>query len=330
MKETSITPNSLKAWVLAARPKTLTGAAVPVLIGTMLALADHQWQIGWLPCVLCFLFAFLMQIDANFVNDYFDWKRGNDDAATRLGPLRACSMGWVTPRAMQWALGVTTLVSCLVGLPLVIYGGWQMILVGLACVAFCYLYTLCLSYWGMGDLLVLVFFGLVPVALTYFLCVAPSPAGWSVELLARHFLHPVSLAAVPLHVWLMGLACGFAIDALLIINNYRDIENDRRDGKKTLVVRVGHRGGQLLYLIVGWVAIVLTIPYSLMLQTSHMAVVVVLLLVYLPFHYKAYFHMKTIDKGRELNRVLGETARNLLFFGLCVAAGLLIELAMSK
>lgn len=70
MKETSITPNSLKAWVLAARPKTLTGAAVPVLIGTMLALADHQWQIGWLPCVLCFLFAFLMQIDANFVNDY--------------------------------------------------------------------------------------------------------------------------------------------------------------------------------------------------------------------------------------------------------------------
>ena len=103
-------------------------------------------------------------------------------------------MGWVTPRAMQWALGVTTLVSCLVGLPLVIYGGWQMILVGLACVAFCYLYTLCLSYWGMGDLLVLVFFGLVPVALTYFLCVAPSPAGWSVELLARHFLHPVSLA----------------------------------------------------------------------------------------------------------------------------------------
>ena len=109
-----------------------------------------------------------MQIDANFVNDYFDFVRGNDDE-TRLGPRRACAQGWVTMRAMKSALVITTALACVAGLPLVLYGGMEMIFVGIVCVLFCFLYTTRLSYIGMGDILVIVFFGLVPVTMTYYL-----------------------------------------------------------------------------------------------------------------------------------------------------------------
>ena len=160
--------NSVVAWFLAARPKTLTGAAVPVMIGTSMAMADNAGCIDVVPAVLCFLFAFIMQIDANFVNDYFDCLKGNDDE-TRLGPKRACAQGWISVCAMRKGIVFTTVLACIAGLPLVFYGGWTMIGVGALCVLFCFLYTTSLSYLGLGDLLVLVFFGIVPVSLTYFL-----------------------------------------------------------------------------------------------------------------------------------------------------------------
>ena len=134
--------NSPKAWFLAARPKTLAGAAAPVLIGGALAVhnlrrvmeadatvakpAIHGGYV-WV-FVLCLLFAFIMQIDANLVNDYFDFKKGTD-REDRLGPERACAQGWVTPEAMKRALWITTIVGCAVGLPLVWIGGPWMILV---------------------------------------------------------------------------------------------------------------------------------------------------------------------------------------------------------
>ena len=98
--EENVKKNSPRAWMLAARPKTLTGAAVPVMIGLSLAYADLRasGSFCWFPAVLCMLFAFVMQIDANFINDYFDFVRGNDDE-TRLGPKRACAQGWVSSDA---------------------------------------------------------------------------------------------------------------------------------------------------------------------------------------------------------------------------------------
>ena len=113
MENTDIKVNSLKAWVLAARPKTLSGAAVPVMIGVALAMADTDFHIRVIPAVLCFLFAFVMQIDANFVNDYFDFLKGTDDE-TRLGPKRACAQGWVTIGAMRWMLLATTALACVI------------------------------------------------------------------------------------------------------------------------------------------------------------------------------------------------------------------------
>lgn len=305
MDETNVRVNSLKAWILAARPKTLTGAAVPVMIGIACAVAMYGWcGIRVVPAVLCMLFALIMQVDANFVNDYFDFMKGTDDEQ-RLGPKRACSQGWITASAMRSGLFVTTLLACIVGLPLVYYGGWEMIMVGLACVVFCFLYTISFSYIGLGDLLVLVFFGIVPVCMTYWLT-AP----------------PTALTSIPFAVVLMSIACGLIIDTLLVVNNYRDIDNDRRAGKLTLIVRIGERGGLVLYLMLGLVGTILAIVGVVFLDWHDGQWTQSLLIIYTPFHTWAFNEMRSIRKGAELNRVLGMTARNMFIFGLLASAAL--------
>ncbi|WP_308272247.1 1,4-dihydroxy-2-naphthoate octaprenyltransferase [Prevotella sp.] len=305
MDETNVRVNSLKAWILAARPKTLTGAAVPVMIGIACAVAMYGWcGIRVVPAVLCMLFALIMQVDANFVNDYFDFMKGTDDEQ-RLGPKRACAQGWITASAMRSGLFVTTLLACIVGLPLVYYGGWEMIMVGLACVVFCFLYTISFSYIGLGDLLVLVFFGVVPVCMTYWLT-AP----------------PTALTSIPFAVVLMSIACGLIIDTLLVVNNYRDIDNDRRAGKLTLIVRIGERGGLVLYLMLGLVGTILAIVGVVLLDWHDGQWTQSLLIIYTPFHTWAFNEMRSIRKGAELNRVLGMTARNMFIFGLLASAAL--------
>lgn len=302
MNTDSIKQNSWQAWWLAARPKTLTGAAIPVMIGCALAYADAQGQDGsafnGIPALLCLLFALVMQVDANFVNDFFDHARGNDDSATRLGPLRACTQGWVSAGAMKWAILLTTCVACAVGLPLVIYGGVEMILVGLCCVAFCFLYTTHLSYLGMGDLLVLLFFGIVPVCITYY----------------------IQMHTVTLQTAVASVACGLVTDGLLIVNNYRDRDNDRRDGKVTLVVRIGTQWSERLYLLLGTVSCLLGIVFW---ANGH-PLAFFLPLVYLVLHVATWLKMRNINHGRRLNECLGETARNMLVYGLTVSAGLLL------
>lgn len=305
MDETNVRVNSLKAWILAARPKTLTGAAVPVMIGIACAVAMYGWcGIRVVPAVLCMLFALIMQVDANFVNDYFDFMKGTDDEQ-RLGPKRACAQGWITASAMRRGLFVTTLLACIVGLHLVYYGGWEMIMVGLACVVFCFLYTISFSYIGLGDLLVLVFFGIVPVCMTYWLT-AP----------------PTALTSIPFAVVLMSIACGLIIDTLLVVNNYRDIDNDRRAGKLTLIVRIGERGGLVLYLMLGLVGTILAIVGVVFLDWHDGQWTQSLLIMYTPFHTWAFNEMRSIRKGAELNRVLGMTARNMFIFGLLASAAL--------
>ena len=173
MNKQDIRQDSPKAWLLAARPKTLTGAAVPVMIGLTLAWVDSRTYIAdlfsWTAAMLCIIFALIMQINANFINDFFDYLRGNDQEDTRLGPLRACSQGWVKLTSMKRAIALTTCLACLIGLPLIAYGGMEMIVVGIVCVLFCFLYTTHLSYVGMGDVLVFIFFGVVPVCITYYI-----------------------------------------------------------------------------------------------------------------------------------------------------------------
>ena len=294
--------DSFKAWFLAARPKTLTGAAVPVMIGLSLAWKDSQLYFGdvfnWVAATLCLLFAFIMQIDANFINDFVDYAKGTDDRETRLGPERACTQGWVSIERMKHAIAMTTVLACLVGLPLVWFGGLEMVLIGLLCVVFCFLYTTHLSYMGLGDVLVLVFFGLIPVCITYY----------------------IQLHTVTLEVIIASLACGIVIDGLLLVNNFRDRDTDKEAGKNTLVVQVGENTAIMLYLMVGIVACMLGIVFGL----NGRWWVFGLPFIYLILHVFTYLKMKRIWKGRELNKCLGETARNIFIYGLLVALGVLL------
>ena len=301
-KTANIETDSAKAWLLAARPKTLSGAAVPVMIGVSLAYVDAAQYVdgafSWVAAVLCLLFAFIMQVDANFINDFFDFTNGADDSETRLGPRRACAQGWVKLDSMKRAIALTTCLACLVGLPLVWYGGLEMILIGLLCLVFCFLYTTHMSYLGLGDVLVLVFFGVVPVCISYY----------------------IQLHTCTWQVFIASVACGLVIDGLLIVNNLRDRDNDRAVGKNTLVVRIGDKASLALYFGVGVVACLMGLVFWL---NGHV-LAFVLPLLYLVLHVFTYLKIKRIHQGKALNHCLGETARNIFVYGLTVAAGLLL------
>ena len=302
MEETRIKTNSMRAWLLAARPKTLSGAAVPVMIGGTLAFVDAplygEGVFRWTAAVLCLLFAFAMQVNANFINDFFDFANGADDVETRLGPRRACAQGWVTLDAMKKAIAATTCVACVIGLPLAWYGGLEMVLVGMLCVVFAFLYTTFFSYQGLGDLLVLVFFGIVPVCCTYY----------------------VQLHTLTWEVFLASIACGLVIDALLIVNNFRDRDNDRQAGKNTVIVRLGAEAGLQLYIGVGIGAVILGGTFWL---NGHLLAFLFPFL-YLALHLFTYLRIKRIYQGKALNLCLGDTARNIFIYGLCVSIGLLL------
>lgn len=298
--------NSVKAWLLATRPKTLSAAAVPVMIGTAFAWRNTSEQFNWIPAILCLLFAWIMQIDSNLVNDYFDFKKGNDDE-TRLGPKRACSEGWITSGAMVRGILITTLLGCMTGIPLILYGGLEMVMVGIACVVFCFLYTTLFSYHGLGDILVLLFFGIIPVCCTYYVCMPLHQQIPTGEVIAS------------------SIACGLAIDALLIVNNYRDIDNDRSNGKITLAVRLGKSKTRRLYESIGYTAagIMIILVFFDLYQTDKFIPTYAIYLIYIILHRQSYQEMKRINKGAKLNQVLGLTARNILVFGILSVAAIL-------
>lgn len=298
--------NSVKAWLLATRPKTLSAAAVPVMIGTAFAWRNTSEQFNWIPAILCLLFAWIMQIDSNLVNDYFDFKKGNDDE-TRLGPKRACSEGWITSDAMVWGILITTLLGCMTGIPLILYGGLEMVMVGIACVVFCFLYTTLFSYHGLGDILVLLFFGIIPVCCTYYVCMPLHQQIPTGEVIAS------------------SIACGLAIDALLIVNNYRDIDNDRSNGKITLAVRLGENKTRRLYESIGYIAagIMIILVFFDLYQIDKFIPTYAIYLIYIILHRQSYQEMKRINKGAKLNQVLGLTARNILVFGILSVAAIL-------
>ncbi|WP_418322793.1 1,4-dihydroxy-2-naphthoate octaprenyltransferase [Segatella hominis] len=298
--------NSVKAWLLATRPKTLSAAAVPVMIGTAFAWRNTSEQFNWIPAILCLLFAWIMQIDSNLVNDYFDFKKGNDDE-TRLGPKRACSEGWITSDAMVWGILITTLLGCMTGIPLILYGGLEMVMVGIACVVFCFLYTTLFSYHGLGDILVLLFFGIIPVCCTYYVCMPLHQQIPTGEVIAS------------------SIACGLAIDALLIVNNYRDIDNDRSNGKITLAVRLGESKTRRLYESIGYIAagIMIILVFFDLYQIDKLIPTYAIYLIYIILHRQSYQEMKRINKGAKLNQVLGLTARNILVFGILSVAAIL-------
>ncbi len=291
----TVCQNSLRAWCLAARPKTLPAALIPVVTATALAVSEHEFRLA--PALLCVAFALMMQVAANFINDLYDFLKGTD-REDRLGPERACAQGWITPRAMQAGIAVTVVSACAVGLALLAYGGWWLIGIGVACVVFAFLYTTMLSYCGLGDLLVWAFFGVVPVCGTYYV-----QAG----------------GLTPAVGWVCA-ACALSVDTLLVVNNYRDRDTDRLSGKRTLIVVFGERFGSLFYLLQGVGAYLCCAALALY---GHVWAAV-LPLLYLVVHVRSWREMVRIRKGRALNRLIGGTSRNMLLLAALLAVSLVL------
>lgn len=238
MMEDMLKKNSLKAWLEAARPRTLFASISPVLVGWGLAWHDGGFLL--LPALLCLCVALLAQIASNFANDYFDFKKGAD-REDRLGPDRAVASGWITPGAMLIATFLTLGLACLCGCFLLFYGGWILLPVGILMAITVLAYSagpFPLAYNGLGDVCVLLFYGVVPVCFTYF----------------------VQVGTFSMSALLLSLAVGFLSINILVVNNYRDYEQDKISRKRTTIVLFGRRYGRAIYLINGVLALLLTIP----------------------------------------------------------------------
>lgn len=300
--------NSLSAWVLAVRPYSLGNAVILVCVASALAFADGGFR--WLPALLCLLFAVAMQCTANLVNDLWDFLKGADQP-DRLGPDRAFAKGLISLPAMKAGIAGFTVVACGVGCGLLAwalhaemlrYGGWELIAAGAACVVFSYFYTAGpwpLAYHGLGDVAVFLFFGIIPVTFTCFL----QTGTWSTTSL------------------LAAAACGLAIDTMLMVNNFRDREEDARCDKRTIVVCWGAGAGRWGYLALG----VGAVGCCLSLLFAGRPAAALLPLPYLFVHIATWRKMVRIDHGEELNVCLGETARNIWIFGLLFTIGILLD-----
>ncbi len=223
---------SLRIWLEATRPNTLPAAVAPVLLGSAAAYGVGRFHPG--AAVICLLFALLIQIGTNFANDYLDGIKGTD-TEQRIGPQRAVATGLIAPEVMRAATIAVLAVGFCVGLALIPFGGWWLLVVGVASVACAWLYTggpYPLAYNGLGDVFVVLFFGLIAVGCTFYV----QAGGLTAEVL-----------------WL-GLSCGLLVNNILVVNNYRDIEEDRLARKRTLVVLLGRRWACAQYILSSLVA----------------------------------------------------------------------------
>lgn len=311
-----IKQNSWKAIVKGARLETLPGAAVPVIIAIALAAGDmyRTGNIGnfqIIPALLCFLFAEIMQINANYINDYFDFKGGHDSAA-RQGNDRVATKGWMTMQFMRKVIIGTNIIAAAVGLPILWFArtdsalpplqggaGWVLLAVGAVCMLFSLLYTTMFSKRALGDVLVLLFFGIVPVCVTYY--VLTGTCNW--------------------YVFVASLACGFEIDSMLVINNFRDHDEDLQTGKHTLSHLLGRKRMLQFYLAIGFICAAL--GYFCYKMNGY-SMAFNLQIIYLLVHMRIYNTMKVIWQGPELNKQLAANGKNILLYGILIAAGILI------
>jgi 1,4-dihydroxy-2-naphthoate octaprenyltransferase len=282
--------------MLASRPKTLWAAISPVLIGTALAYGDGK--VHWLSAAIAAFGAVMIQIGTNLSNDYFDYVHGAD-SGERLGPMRVTQAGLVKPETMKKAfVGVYTL-AALATLYLIWRAGWPVVLIGALSIASGILYTagpFPLAYYGLGDIFVLIFFGLVAVGGTYY----------------------VQALEINATVILAGLAPGLLSTAILTVNNLRDIHSDKAAGKRTLPVRFGETFGRMEYLIC--IIIPCLIPVFLVLiKREHLFSLASLLVFFLAIpSIRIIFHEKP---GVAFNRVLAKTGMLLFIYSIIFSIG---------
>ncbi len=295
--------NKIKIWLECFRLRTLPVSLSGVIIA--IGLAVWHGHFKWVPAVLCLVFAVLAQIVSNTANEYFDYLQGADKPG-RVGPRRGVTEGDIKPTTLRNVTFGLLAIACAVGCCLIPYGGWWLLPVGIIIALAALAYSTGpypLSYHGLGELTVFIFFGLLPVNLTYYV---------------------QALRIDPLVV-MASITIGLLGVNVLLVNNYRDVEDDREAGKRTSVVIFGRAPAALAYLINGYAGMgMLSVLWVMIVLGKVMPLwVLVIPVIYLVLHTATWYKL-THREGSALNPLLGETARNMLIFTLLMTIILII------
>jgi 1,4-dihydroxy-2-naphthoate octaprenyltransferase len=278
-------PGQYRRWVLAARPRTLPAATVPVAIGTLLVRPE---SIDWLNAVLCLVIALSLQIATNYANDYSDGVRGTDEV--RVGPFRLTASKLVAAKSVRSAAYAGFAISCASGLWLASRTSWWLVAIGATAVLAGWFYTggpKPYGYYGFGEVFVFIYFGLVATVGSAY----------------------VQHLNIPTRAWWLGVAAGFMACALLEANNLRDVDGDRAAGKKTLAARLGRERSSWLYVLC-----VLGVAFGAIIARQ-VVVAVVAVLFYVPALRYGFSHRR----GRELLPMLKYSSRAQLGLGALLA-----------
>jgi len=291
---------ALRLWALAARPRTLPAAIAPVLVGTALAIVDDEFHA--LAFVAALIGSVFIQVGTNLSNDYSDARRGAD-TEDRLGPVRVTAGGLMPPRRVLIGTYVAFGVAVLAGVYLTAITGPELLVVGIASIAAGVLYTggpRPYGYEGLGELFVFLFFGVVAVVGSYY----------------------VQAEELPWEAFALSVPVGLLASAILVVNNVRDADTDRRAGKRTLAVRLGRERARKLFaamIALSYVAVV-AIPVA-----GGLTAWVMLPLLTLPLAIALWRTVATRTDGPSLNGALADTGRLLGLFSLLLAAGILLS-----
>lgn len=291
--------NSLRLWILAMRPKTLPAAGCPVLVGSALALQADRFQ--FIPAALCLLFALFIQIGTNFANDYYDFIKGAD-TEERQGPKRMTASGLIPLKRMKIMTAVIFFMAFLFGVGLLPFGGWWLLLVGIISIMLGYGYTagpFPLSYLGLGEIFVMIFFGWVAVCCTYL----------------------VQAGSISFLSFLGGTAVGALSTNLLVINNHRDVETDIKADKKTLAVRFGRGFSAFEYRVWFLVALICTIVMAIVLKSFW----IFLPLISLPLAIKLSKMIGKPQTGKVYIAMLGKTSIVMVLYCVLLSIGLIFS-----
>jgi 1,4-dihydroxy-2-naphthoate octaprenyltransferase len=288
----------LRFWLSAIRPRTLLVAVVPVLVGTAIAVHDTG-RVSWLILVATLLAALFVQVATNLHNDVADFERGADDPETRLGPRRATAEGWLSADAVRRAALVAFAAAGAIGVWMAFIGGWPIFAIGAASIACGWAYSggaRPIAYSSLGELFVWLFFGLAAVGGTYYL-----QAG--------------RFDALPLAA---GALLGMPAAAVLVVNNYRDIDNDRRAGRRTFAVVFGARASRIEFGVLALLPFALLLPLAAWGGPGWYVP-----LLALPWALLLVKRFATWPVDPAFNRLLGDTARLQLLLGALLCLGLM-------
>lgn len=290
---------SLTPWILASRPRTLPAAAAPIIVGAALALGDGVFRFG--PVLAALIGALLIQIGTNMANDVFDYQKGSD-TSERTGPLRVTQAGLLTPKEVLWGMALVFVLAFLVGIYLILIGGWPILLIGILSIISGIAYTggpYPLGYNGLGDIFVFIFFGPIAVCGTYY-----------VQALSLHWM--VAIASIPI---------GLLATGILVVNNLRDLPTDKKVGKRTLAVRLGKKATQIQYIVL----LLGSFAIPLFLWLGKKASFWVLLpLLAIPYAIPLVRDIYT-KEGAPLNKTLAGTGQLELIYSLCFSAGYILS-----